>query len=66
MRLIDADKLKVEATKQFSYPDAIIALVNTQPTAYDVDKVVEMLENKCHNCFGAANNDCRFCGDDGK
>lgn len=20
---------------------------------------------KCHNCFGAANNDCRFCGDDG-
>lgn len=21
--------------------------------------------NKCSNCFGAANNDCRFCGDDG-
>lgn len=23
-------------------------------------------EDKCHGCFGAANNDCRFCGDDGK
>lgn len=23
-------------------------------------------EDKCHGCFGVANNDCRFCGDDGK
>ena len=23
-------------------------------------------ESKCHNCFGASNNDCRFCEDDGK
>lgn len=23
-------------------------------------------EDKCYGCFGAANNDCRFCGDDGK
>lgn len=22
--------------------------------------------DKCHGCFGAANNDCRFCEDDGK
>lgn len=25
-----------------------------------------MPEDKCYGCFGAANNDCRFCGDDGK
>lgn len=53
MRLIDADKL----TKQIAgmafannYPSnkalALCKLIDSQPTAYDVDKVVEQLENE--------------------
>lgn len=60
MRLIDADVLKEKITKWLkpsrpdedeliSIPDALVSTMMTideQPTAYDVDKVVEQLEQK--------------------
>lgn len=49
MRLIDADSLKKFLTKLYEAGapyDGIIELLDKQPTAYDVDKVVEQLENR--------------------
>lgn len=34
--------------------------------AANMERSKKNTESKCHNCFGAANNDCRFCEDDGK
>ena len=52
MRLIDADKLKKDTLLQniLGEPiqkiiDRYIHIVDEQPTAFDVDKVVEQLEN---------------------
>lgn len=53
MRLIDADEFKEQvigaALKDgtcnvVEIADALVNLIDTQPTAYDVDKVVEQLE----------------------
>jgi hypothetical protein len=47
MRLIDADSLKKFLTKLYEAGapyDGIIELLDKQPTAYDVDKVVKELE----------------------
>lgn len=33
--------------------------------AANLERSAVHTESKCHNCFGAANNDCRFC-EDGK
>lgn len=47
MRLIDADSLKKFLTKLYEAGapyDGIIELLDKQPTAYDVDKVVEQLD----------------------
>lgn len=44
MRLIDADKLIKDVEKEFCYPEAYKKMIEAQPTAYDVDKVVEDLE----------------------
>lgn len=53
MRLIDADKLKKDILLQniLGEPiqkiiDRYIHIVDEQPTAFDVDKVVEQLENR--------------------
>ena len=53
MRLIDADKLKKDILLQniLGEPiqkiiDRYIHIVDNQPTAFDVDKVVEQLENR--------------------
>lgn len=43
MRLIDADKLKIFLEKYLHYGHAV-PWVDAQPTAYDVDKVVDELE----------------------
>ena len=43
MRLIDTDKLKKDILLQNI--DRYIHIVDEQPTAFDVDKVVEQLEN---------------------
>lgn len=54
MRLIDADKIKQSVTNEmlkdelnspvYCTLECVIADIDNQPTAYDVDKVVERLE----------------------
>lgn len=51
MRLIDAEKLKQIIDKKETW---ILELIDEEPTAYDVDKVVgelEELRDKAHECF---------------
>lgn len=45
MRLIDADRLNEVIKRNFVHPSGFMQLVNAQPTAYDVDRVVEQLED---------------------
>ena len=72
MRLIDADKL-IEDLYLNAYActndevnkilhkqlESNIEVINNQPTAYDVDKVVKELErkSKIHNIVGESKND---------
>lgn len=44
-RLIDADKLKHVVHCAYSDDLEILEKIDEQPTAFDVDKVVEQLEN---------------------
>lgn len=44
MRLIDADKLKYAIHCAYSDDLEILEKIDEQPTAFDVDKVVEQLE----------------------
>lgn len=56
MRLIDADKIKQSVTNEmlkaelnspvYRTLECVIADIDNQPTAYDVDKVVEHLEKR--------------------
>lgn len=49
MRLIDADVLMVDVRNTITEESGAIDwinLINRQPTAYDMDKVVEQLENE--------------------
>ena len=66
MRLIDADKLIEELTIKaiskdahiISIANAVVNLVNNQPTAYSVDKVVEELEiDSSVKLYGSGNSD---------
>lgn len=43
MRLIDADSLREKAKHHFVSPDCALMLIDSQPTVYDVDNVVEQL-----------------------
>ena len=43
MRLIDADAFKEELLKKGFYPVIVAKTLESMPTAYDVDKVVEQL-----------------------
>ena len=46
MRLIDADKLKHVIHCAYSDDLEILEKIDNQPTAFDLDKVVEQLETK--------------------
>lgn len=46
MRLIDADKLKNEIHMSYSDDLGILEKIDSQPTAFDVDKVVGALESE--------------------
>lgn len=51
MRLIDADNLNFEGQKyNKSQMKSILDFIDAQPTAYDVDKVVEQLEELRKEC----------------
>ena len=63
-RLIDADKLKHAIHCAYSDDLEILEKIDEQPTAFDVDKVMEQIEHR------RANFDCKSCkynfGDDEK
>lgn len=44
MRLIDADALIKRWKYHFNHRNSLVNCIMTQPTAFDVDKVVEKLE----------------------
>lgn len=44
MRLIDADELKRSISQHNKIPRIFQQVINAQPTVYDIDKVVEQLE----------------------
>ncbi len=63
MRLIDADKIKQSVTNEmlkdelnspvYCTLECVIADIDNQPTAYDVDKVVERLEEERNPMYRA-------------
>lgn len=59
MRLIDADNLNFEGQKyNKSQIKSILDFIDTQPTAYDVDKVVEQLKtDSLVKLYGSGNSD---------
>lgn len=71
-RLIDADALLVQV-RQIDFlktPNStklsaceIMKIINNQPTAYDVEKVVAWLEDireKANGCFGIMCSECKY------
>lgn len=54
-RLIDADKLKHVIHCAYSDDLEIIEKIDEQPTVFDVDKVIEQMEQR------EANFDCKSC-----
>lgn len=54
MRLIDADTLKEAVSRNFAYTRAEVMrqIIDKQPTAYDIDKVVKRLDkaSDCYEC----------------
>lgn len=54
MRLIDADKI-IDSLGVSDIDFAIGAVIDEQPTAFDVDKVIEQMEHRI------ANFDCKSC-----
>lgn len=54
-RLIDADKLKHVVHCAYSDDLEILEKIDEQPTAFDVDKVIEQIEHR------RANFDCKLC-----
>lgn len=71
MRLIDADKLKYVIHCAYSDDLEILEKIDKQPTAFDVDNVVEQLEEVekimtlpvTEDCFGeeCRASDCTVC-----
>lgn len=55
MRLIDADRLKEVLDRNFSHTGGVelmCQIIDKQPTAYDIDKVVKQLDkaSDCYEC----------------
>lgn len=67
MRLIDADKLKYAIHCAYSDDLEILKKIDEQPTAFDVDKVVEQLEDikrkKYRACQDVICEDCKYSKD---
>lgn len=61
-RLIDADKLKHVIHCAYSDDLEILEKIDEQPTAFDVDKVVEQIESIKEKEYRACTDEqCRFC-----
>ena len=67
MRWIDADKLKHVIHCAYSDDLEILEKIDEQPTAFDVDKVVEQLEDikrkKYRACQDVICEDCKYSED---
>ena len=50
MRLVDADKLLEELRNYRTISYGILSDIEYFPTAYDVEKMVKILEGKARNC----------------
>lgn len=55
MRLIDADRLKEVLDRNFNHTggaEVMYQIIDKQPTAYDIDKVVKQLDkaSDCYEC----------------
>jgi len=59
MRLINAEKLLEEIKRSCMTSKDVEALIKAQPTAYDIDKVINELEEFAHSdiCY---RNHCRY------
>ena len=62
MRLIDADELKRSISQNNKIPRIFQQVINAQPTVYDIDKVVEQLEELKidieRGCVAVSNKKC--------
>ena len=72
MRFIDADSIRVcgkyiktnEKFEPYIMIDDLVKLIDEQPTAYDIDKVVEELEKiKGLACRGKSCSECEYTSD---
>lgn len=54
MRLIDADRLKEDISRTFTHisTKVMCQIIDKEPTAYDIDKVVKRLDkaSDCYEC----------------
>ncbi len=59
MRLINAEKLVEDMRKNMGVLEEVEEVINAQPTAYDLDKVIEELDKFAHSdiCY---RNHCRY------
>lgn len=63
--MIDAEKLTKDVEKDFCYPEAYKKMIEAQPTAYDLDRVLEDLEEYAYSdglCF--RNRGCPYEGNE--
>ena len=61
MRLIDADKI-IDSLGNSDMDFAIGAVIDEQPTAFDVDKVIEQIGSiKEKECVACSDQECGYC-----
>ena len=72
MRLIDADEFKRQIAGMAivnNYPadkaNKMCELIDCQPTAYDVDKVMEQIEEYAHSGICKSHNGCPYRNNEG-
>ena len=59
MRLINAEKLIEDMRKNMGILEEVEEVINAQPTAYDLDKVIEELDKFAHIVI-CHRNHCRY------
>ncbi len=59
MRLINAEKLIEDMRKNMGILEEVEEVINAQPTAYDLDKVIEELDKFAHSDI-CHRNHCRY------
>lgn len=60
MRLINADRLKEDMKRRFGILEEVEEVIDAQPTAYDLDKVIEDLDKFAHSDICRSSPKCRY------